>query len=120
MYAAAEGHEEIVSILIQAEADVNAMNELGRTSLMFSASYGFFEIAEMLLEKGARTDDVPNDETGWTAIIAASFSGHRNLVRLLLEHGADQNIRDTSGKTALMWAEEQGHRRVARTLERSQ
>jgi len=120
MIATAEGHEEIVSILIQGGADVNAKNELGRTSLMFSANYGFFEIAEMLLENGARTDDVANDETGWTAIIAASFNGHRNLVRLLLEHGADQNIRDTSGKTALMWAEEQGHRRVARTLERSQ
>lgn len=120
MLAAAEGHEEIVSMLIQGGADVNAKNELGRTSLMFSANYGFFEIAEMLLENGASTDDVANDETGWTAIIAASFNGHRNLVRLLLEHGADQNIRDTSGKTALMWAEEQGHRRVARTLERSQ
>ncbi len=117
MLAAAEGHEEIVSILIQAGADVNAKNELGRTSLMFSANYGFFEIAEMLLENGASTDDVASDRT---AIIAASFNGHRNLVRLLLEHGADQNIRDNSGKTALMWAEERGHRRVARTLERSQ
>jgi len=120
MIASAEGNEEVVSILIQAGSDVNAKNELGRTSLMFSANYGFFEIAEMLLENGARADTVANDESGWPAIIAASFNGHRDIVRLLLEHGADQNIRDTSGKTALMWAEEQGHRRVARTLERSQ
>ena len=119
MHAAAEGHEEIVSILIQAGANVNAKNEIGKTSLMFPAHYGFFSIAEMLLENGANTDDVAND-SGWSALIAASLNGHRDIVRLLLAHGADQNIRDNSGKTALMWAEEHGHRRVARTLERSQ
>jgi len=119
MIASAEGHEEIVSILIQAGANVNAKNELGKTSLIFPAHYGYFSIAEMLLENGATTDDVAND-TGWSALIAASLNGHRDIVRLLLAHGADQNIRDNSGKTALMWAEEQGHRRVARTLERSQ
>lgn len=116
MIAVAEGNTEVVTTLIKSGANVNAKNQLGRTSLMFSSKYGFYSITKILLEHGANTDDIPNDKEGWTAMIAAAYEGHNDIVNLLLSHGADKNIQDKNGKTALMWAEERGNTRVTEIL----
>lgn len=44
------------------------------------------------------------DGSGSPAIALAAFSGLGDVVRLLLEAGADINARDARGWTALMWA----------------
>ena len=47
----------------------------------------------------------PNANCGnKTPLIAASFSGHAEVVKILLDRGADPNIQDTGGETALMQA----------------
>jgi ankyrin repeat protein len=116
MIAVAEGNEEVVSVLIKSGANVNAKNKLGRTSLMFASKYGFYSIAKMLLENNANTDEIPNDKDGWTAIIAAVYEGHDDIVNLLISHGADTKIQDKNGKTALMWAENQGNTKIVELL----
>jgi len=116
MIAAAEGHAETVSALVDGGADVNATNRLGRTALMFASSYGFAAIVQNLLGHRADPNIVPKDSTGWTALIAAAHNGHGEVVTLLLGHGADASIRDKQGKTALAWAEAQGHSEMAQAL----
>lgn len=116
MIAVAEENEEVVSLLIKSDANVNAKNKLGRTSLMFASTYGFYSIAKMLLENNANTDEIPNDKTGWTAIISAAYEGHYDIVSLLISHGADTNIQNKNGKTALMMAENQGHTKIVELL----
>lgn len=45
------------------------------------------------------------DETGATALHFAAFSGHRELARVLVKHGADINAPDDRfGATATGWA----------------
>jgi ankyrin repeat protein len=44
-----------------------------------------------------------------TALITAAFGGHTDLVRFLLERGADPEIPNGQGRTALMLAADQGH-----------
>jgi len=116
MIAAAEGHVETVSALVEAGGDVNATNALGRTALMFASSYGFLAIVNDLLAHRADPNLVPKDSTGWTALIAAAHNGHREVVTMLLGHGADASIADKQGKTALAWAEARGHVKVAQAL----
>jgi len=116
MIAAAEGHVETVSALVEAGGDVNATNPLGRTALMFASSYGFLPIVNDLLAHRADPNIVPKDSTGWTALIAAVHNGHREVVTMLLGHGADASIADKQGKTALAWAEARGHVEVAQAL----
>ena len=116
LIASAEGQEAVVSVLTKGGANVNAKNNLGRTSLMFASNYGFYSIAKMLLENGANTDEIPNDENGWPAIISASYKGHDDIVKLLVDHGADPNIADKNGITALKWAENQGNTEVVELL----
>lgn len=41
---------------------------------------------------------------GWTPLIVSAFNGHRNIVSLLLERGADPNACGKKGTTVLMYA----------------
>jgi ankyrin repeat protein len=64
-----------------------------------------------LLDKGADVNAKSGDQ-GRTPLIVAVLGGYTDIVRALLERGADINEKDNSGKTALELAEErlQGER----------
>ena len=50
-----------------------------------------------------------NDDTGKFALLAASEQGHLNVVKLLLDHGAEENKQTPGGSSALMAASLNGH-----------
>jgi len=54
MIAAAEGHAEIVQLLIDAGSDVNAVDEEGSSALSLARSNGHLDVAASLAEAGAR------------------------------------------------------------------
>ncbi|KAJ1382996.1 ankyrin repeat-containing domain protein, partial [Ochromonadaceae sp. CCMP2298] len=53
---------------------------------------------------------------GATAVHLACVKGHLDVLRLLLEKGADTDAKDVDGMTALHWASQQGHPEVLRLL----
>lgn len=53
---------------------------------------------------------------GQTALMLAVSHGRFDMVKLLLEAGADLNIQDTDGSTALMCAAEHGHADIVKYL----
>jgi len=53
------------------------------------------------------------DEDGRTALILASVMHHTDIVKMLLEAGANPNLTDGYGKTALMWAAYWGRSRTS-------
>jgi ankyrin repeat protein len=54
---------------------------------------------------------------GWTALMIASTKGEEELVRVLVENGAEVNKRKTGdGCTALMFAAAKGHTEIVRFL----
>jgi uncharacterized glyoxalase superfamily protein PhnB len=54
---------------------------------------------------------------GWTALHEAAKRGHADLVRLLLQHGANPNAREAGDNTyPLHWAAAHGHLDVVRAL----
>ena len=87
IYASENGHIEIVEVLLDNGADVNAYNNYGNTALMMASENGHIEIVEMLLKKGADLDAKNND--GETALKTASEKGHEEVVEMLLDNGAD-------------------------------
>jgi ankyrin repeat protein len=105
--AAQRGHTEIVQILTDNGADVNA-------SLMKSAHIGYPEVVMVLLEAGA--DVHAKDLNGYTALMIAAREGHDVIVEMLIEAGADANARDGEGHTALWYARMERHYNIVELL----
>jgi ankyrin repeat protein len=141
-WAAQEGHQEVVSVLLAQQPELlDAPGHGGRTALMAAAANGRVRLTLRLLECGA--DPRQRKEEGtraldWaaqnghqavvehllsrdpellnlpgygerTALIAAASNGHVELMRRLLERGADARTRESSGTRALDWTSQEGH-----------
>ena len=57
-----------------------------------------------------------NDGHGWTAIMHASYNGHVEVIKALLEHNANVNMPNNAGSSALMNAIVFGHIDCVRML----
>jgi TonB family protein len=67
-----------------------------------------------LLAGGANVNE--NTTRGETALMRAVFFGHSDVVRLLLNAGADARMKDSSGLTAAEWAVRRGFADLSRLL----
>jgi len=115
MWAAAEGHSAAVNLLLDHGADSNTINYLGRSAVMYASNYGYYEIVRILVEKGTILN--PSGEfSDLPALSAAARQGHLDIVKLLVEYGADPLHRNKEGKSALDFAMEAGHGEVAKYL----
>ncbi|XP_059077794.1 probable E3 ubiquitin-protein ligase XBOS32 isoform X3 [Cryptomeria japonica] len=81
-YSAAQGHNEIVSLLLESGVEVNIRNYCGQTALMQACRYGHWEVVQTLVLYKANVNraDYLN---GRTALHFAAVNGHSRCVRLL-------------------------------------
>nr|XP_044988818.1 ankyrin repeat and KH domain-containing protein 1 isoform X2 [Jaculus jaculus] len=114
-YACAGGFIDIVKVLLNEGANIEDHNENGHTPLMEAASAGHVEVARLLLDHGAGINTHSN-EFKESALTLACYKGHLDMVRFLLEAGADQEHKTDEMHTALMEACMDGHVEVARLL----
>ena len=80
------GHLASVKLLLEAAADVHALNKWRETPLLTAANHGQAGAVEVLLSHGA--DPCKCTDTGWSPLSIAAYKGHDDVVRLLLEEGA--------------------------------
>jgi ankyrin repeat protein len=109
MWAAAEGHAEVITLLITHGADLKRRLKSGFTALLFAAREGKTAAVRALLAAGADVKDaIDTDQKtvgraapdGTSAVLFAVENGHYELAMELIKAGADPNdIR--SGFTAL-------------------
>jgi ankyrin repeat protein len=101
MAAALFADANMVELLLKRGADPNLTDESGATALMWSVPDR--AKVQALLDRGAAVD--ARSETGRTALlVAASYPGTVDLLRLLLARGADVRAQDRAGATALALA----------------
>lgn len=72
---------------------------------------------QVLLAGGAKVDHADRD--GWTALRAAAWGGHKQVVDMLLEAGAAVDCADTDQRTALRAAAWGGHEDIVLALLRA-
>jgi ankyrin repeat protein len=116
LYAGAEGFNEVLQLTLAAGADVASINRYGGTALIPASEHGHVETVKILIAAGVPVNHVNN--LGWTAMqeaILLNNGGPRQqeVVRLLLEAGANPDIRDPQGRTALQNAERLGFAEIA-------
>ncbi len=90
------------------QPDFNPLKRSPSSKLHQAAASGDVKTIERVLDKDAKRDKTlgqarvidKRDEEGWQIIHSASASGHKEVVELLVEHGADVNIRTHGGHGA--------------------
>ena len=100
---------QIVKLLLENGAQVNTRDEEGRTPLMEAAGYGRLTTVRVLLDKDADLEAI--DDYGNTALLLAAcdcalatMPDTYETAKLLLESGANVNVRNKDGDTPLMIA----------------
>ena len=107
--------------LLAAGADVNARDLQGRTALIWATTGSTGtdshpELLPVLIHAGANVDT--RDSKGATALVYAAIHGHLESARILIDAGADVNVR-MGRTTALGFALEHGHGELVTLLLRS-
>jgi ankyrin repeat protein len=72
----------------------------GYSPLIYASRAGQTEAVKLLLRRGANVNRQTREMQS-TALHRAAYAGHADVVRVLLEAGADTSIRDCDGLTAL-------------------
>lgn len=80
---------------------INSVNERGSTPLILACYYNNKEVVSELLANDAQIDTAI--EMG-TALMAAVVKGNYEITKMLLENGANPNLRDANQSTALIYA----------------
>ncbi len=111
---AAKGDTELVKVLLEKNADVNAKDTKGVTPLVYAAFGGHEKIVKMLLDRGADVNAMAND--GRRPLYISVARGDLPIVRLLVDAKADVNIKDGHGGTALHTAAVWDRHEIAEVL----
>lgn len=104
--ACATGRVEMVQVLLDAGANVNAMTKSeGRTPLHLACLNDHIDIARLLFNCGTCDLDA-KDHNGDTSLHLATVAGNVKLVSLLVRYGANTNICNAQNKSPLGQVEE--------------
>lgn len=98
---------------------VDQQNKAGYTAIMLAALSTVKEEDDMAVVQKLFSHGNVNakaSQAGQTALMLAVSHGRQEMVRALLECGADVNIQDDEGSTALMCASEHGRSEIVKLL----
>jgi ankyrin repeat protein len=113
--ACLNGNATLVELLLKAGADVNTVTANNETVLMIAARTGVAAAVKTLLSHRA-DPNAREDHRGQSALMWAATEGHVEVVRALIEAGADVTARSKQGWTALLFAARDGRMDVVRAL----
>ncbi len=122
LISTSDGYLDLLKRTLQAGANVHSTDSYNGTGLIRAADRGHVEIIQELLKTDIKIDHVNN--LGWTALLEAIILGdggprHTEVVRLLVEAGADVNLADGNGVTPLAHARQRGYVQMIEILQKA-
>ena len=114
-WACRSGALDVVKLLVKAGAGVRATDNDGNTCLMCASSEGHTETVRYLV--GLPEVDLSHKvNDGWSALHCAADLKHADVVKVLIDAGADIEIKDDTGHSLLHWACRSGALDVVKLL----
>ncbi len=140
MVACGRGKSGLVKQLLDRKADPNVAGVDGTTALILAAQNDQPDIVKILLQN--RADPDKEDNNGWTALSTAAYHGsarcvqiladrsktdlsrgllfatlseHKDVVKILLDYGAEADSRSGDGRTPLILAAGKGNKEIVMT-----
>ena len=112
--AISEDDSEMVRILVEGGADVDARNYFGGPALHVAIDGENREMVRILVAAGADVD--AKDSFGDSVLHRAILGGDSDLVRILVDAGANVNITNAFGDSALSRAVQEGNKEILQIL----
>lgn len=116
-------HPDCVKRLLTNKANPNHQNQSGISALMLAAEQGFFECVQLLVEAGAELELAPSGPLalamnlcGQTPLFCAAKQGQVQIVKYLLDCGANSNVQNHYGVSALWIPAQKGMLNVVELL----
>ncbi len=114
------GSVGMLEVLLPANPDLTIVNRYGGVSVIPASERGHVDYVRRVVSTGIDVNHVNN--LGWTALLEAVILAdggqrHRDIVRILLDAGADASITDADGVTAAQHARSRGFSEMAAILE---
>ncbi|PRB09987.1 hypothetical protein CQ047_08560 [Microbacterium sp. MYb72] len=121
LYAGARGHDEILQLTLENGADLGSTNRFGGTALIPASERGLLRTVEILLDAGVDPNHV--NDLNWTALHEAIVLGdgsarYAEVVRALIDGGADVSIRDGDGVLPRDLAASRGYDAIVAEIDR--
>jgi ankyrin repeat protein len=111
--AADGGFLDIVEyILSSGTVDINVGDKENLTPLYYASIKGRKNIIEFLISQPGIKIDPVTEEQRFTPLLKASYEGFYDIVKLLVDHGADIKYINSFGLNALDQAKRQGHKDI--------
>jgi len=111
----AENKEEEVSLFLAAGFSPDTKDKKGIPLLCISARNGHINTLKVLLKSGAHVNLIAEDR-GSTALLDSAIERNKDMVKILIEAGADVNIQSKDGQTALVVVVGAGDEELAEML----
>ncbi|XP_038123686.1 histone-lysine N-methyltransferase EHMT1a isoform X4 [Cyprinodon tularosa] len=109
--AAAEGHQEVCHMLVQAGANLEVFDEEQRTPLIVACENNHLDTVKYLVRAGAAVGH--KDIMGFTCLHLAAKMGHYDVANhLLIKAPKYINCQDNGGWTPITWAIEYKHKEL--------
>jgi death-associated protein kinase len=107
---------DVARALLEAGADVEALDSVAGTPLALAARLGSVRSAEVLVNRGGADVEHAPGMGDWTPLTIAASWGQSGMARLLITHGARVDHQVANGQTALHAAAHHGELEVAKAL----
>jgi len=116
--AAENGHEQLVSELINFGVNVNLKKQNGISALHLESQNGHLQNVQALLLKADNINALApyKFKKNYTPLIFASIYGHTQVVSELLLKGADVELKTQDGFNAILWAAKNKHENVVKVI----
>ncbi len=115
--AAYLGYTDITRLLLEAGADVGALDPGMKATALHAAAYaGRVEPAKLLVQYHIDIDK-QGPYNGYTALHDAIWQNNVEVARVLIDAGANLQIKSNDGQTPLAFAKAKHHTEIAQLIE---